>query len=226
MEGRRRPMRPSPDPEAVSGVSRRSFLKGMGASALAAGAIAPAIPARSAPEADALQDAKDQGARRVGPDPVAMTLNVNGKERKVTLEPRVTLLDALRNHLDLTGAKKVCDRATCGACTVLLDGKGVYSCTVLAIEAQGRKIETVEGLAEGAAKEGGMAKIQRCFVENDAQQCGFCTPGFVMACESFRRAHKTATREQVNEGLGGNLCRCGTYHGITNAVLEAIGGAQ
>ena len=166
-------MRRSRDPEAVPGVSRRSFLKGMGASALAAGAIAPALPARSAPEADALQHGKGPGAKLLGPDPVAMTLNINGKERKVTLEPRVTLVDALRNHLDLTGAKKVCDRATCGACTVLLDGKGVYSCTVLAIEAQGRKIETVEGLAEGAAKEGGMAKVQRCFVENDAQQCGF-----------------------------------------------------
>src|SRR5262249_49036773 len=153
-----------------------------------------------------------------GPDPVPVMLDINGKKVTVPLEPRVTLLDALRNHLDLTGAKKVCDRATCGACTVLMDGKAVYSCTVLAIEAQGRKIETVEGLAEANQ---GIARMPRCFVENDAQKCGFCTPGFVMACESFRRAHPKAERREVLEGLGGNLCRCGTYHGVTQAVLDA-----
>ena len=106
---------------------------------------------------------------------------------------------------------------------MIVGGRTVYSCTVLAIEAQGRKIETVEGLAEANQ---GIATMQRCFVENDAQQCGFCTPGFVMACESFRRGHPKAARDEVLQGLGGNLCRCGTYHGITNAVLEAIGGAQ
>ncbi len=207
--------------EAASGLSRRSFLKGMGAGALAAGAIAPA-------EVLARSTAQQKGPKLLGPEPVAIKLQVNGKERALSLEPRVTLLDALRNHLDLTGAKKVCDRATCGSCTVLLDGKAVYSCTVLAIEAQGRKVETVEGLAESAAgktsDKDGLARMQRCFVENDGQQCGFCTPGFVMACESFRRGHPKATREQVVAGLGGNLCRCGTYHGVTHAVLDAIGG--
>src|SRR5439155_16291469 len=116
----------------------------------------------------------------VGPGKVPMTLRVNGKSLQAELEPRVTLLDALRNHLDLTGAKKVCDRANCGACTVILDGKPVYSCTVLAIEAQGVEIQTVEGL--GAP--GSLHPLQAAFVENDAQQCGFCTPGFVMACKA------------------------------------------
>jgi len=204
-------------PEERSGVSRRNFLKGMSAGALAAGAVASPARSKAAPPA------QEKGAKLLGPDPVPVTLQVNGKERRLPLEPRVTLLDALRNHLDLTGAKKVCDRATCGSCTVLLDGRAVYSCTVLAIEAQGRRIETVEGLAES---QGGLARIQRCFVENDAQQCGFCTPGFVMACESFRRSHQNATREQVLDGLGGNLCRCGTYHGVTQAVLDAMGGGQ
>ena len=205
-------------PEAASGFSRRSFLKGMGAGALAAGAIAPPLPAFAPP----LQDPA-KGAKVLGPDPVAVTLNINGKDRALSIEPRVTLLDALRNRLDLTGAKKVCDRATCGACTVLMDGKAVYSCTVLAIEGQGRKIETVEGLAEANA---GLAKIQRCFVENDAQQCGFCTPGFVTACTAFIRSHPNASLEDVRAGLGGNLCRCGTYHGVTHAVLDAMGGGQ
>jgi xanthine dehydrogenase YagT iron-sulfur-binding subunit len=208
-------------PEASSGVSRRSFLKGMGAGALAAGAIAPPALGRIAPASVAPQEKKRAGV--LGPEAIPLELDINGKVRKLSVEPRVTLLDAMRNRLDLTGAKKVCDRATCGACTVLLDGKAVYACTVLAVEAQGRKIETVEGLAEANA---GLAKMQRCFVENDGQQCGFCTPGFVMACESFRRANAKATREEVVAGLGGNLCRCGTYHGVTNAVLDAIGGAR
>jgi xanthine dehydrogenase YagT iron-sulfur-binding subunit len=208
-----------PEEPDRTGFSRRSFLKGMGAGALAAGAIAaPAIAesAKSAPQAGGK-------AGLLGPDPVSITLHLNGKDVTLPVEPRVTLIDALRNHLDMTGAKKVCDRATCGACTVLIDGKPVYSCTTLAIEAQGKKIETIEGLAES---NGGIAKMQHCFVENDAQQCGFCTPGFVMACEAFRRSHPNAARNDVLEGLGGNLCRCGTYHGVANAVLDAIGGGK
>lgn len=204
-------------PQNASNVSRRGFLKGMGATALAAGALAPTATALAA---NAGPGAKPP-ATVFGPAPIAVNLTINGKTRELRLEPRVTLLDALRNHLDLTGAKKVCDRATCGACTVLLDGKAVYSCTVLAVEAQGKAIETVEGLAEA---NNGAAPIQKCFVANDAQQCGFCTPGFVMACESVRRRSPGASREQALAGLGGNLCRCGTYHGVANAVLDAIHG--
>lgn len=191
-------------------LSRRNFLKGVGAGAVVAGAL-PAL--EGAPQGAA--------ADVVGPDAIDVTLDLGGTKRAIKVEPRVTLLDALRNHLDVTGAKKVCDRATCGACTVLLDGKPVYACTVLAVAAQGRRIETVETLSQS-----GLAPIQKAFVANDAQQCGFCTPGFVMACEGYLRKNKKPTREQVAAALGGNLCRCGTYVGIKQAVVDAaVGGA-
>jgi xanthine dehydrogenase YagT iron-sulfur-binding subunit len=136
------------------------------------------------------------------------------------VEPRVTLLEALRNELDMTGAKRVCDRGTCGACTVIMDGKPVYSCSVLAIDAQGKAITTVEGLAAGDR----LHPIQQAFIDNDAQQCGFCTPGFVVACKAMLDRNPTPTPEQVQKGLGGNLCRCGTYVGVRAAVLQASKG--
>jgi xanthine dehydrogenase YagT iron-sulfur-binding subunit len=190
------------------GVSRRAFMSrgaGVALSTPILGASAAATPAAAA------------GVKILGPGTVPVTLRVNGALQKLTVEPRVTLLDALRNTLEITGAKKVCDRATCGACTVLLGGKAVYACSVLAIEAQGREITTVEGLAAG----GRLAPIQAAFVENDAQQCGFCTPGFVVACKAFLDKHPNPTLDEVNRGLGGNLCRCGTYVGIRHAVLAA-----
>ena len=128
----------------------------------------------------------------------------------------MTLLDALRDELELTGAKRVCDRTTCGACTVIVNGKSVYSCTMLAIEAQGKDIQTIEGLSEP----GKLHPLQQAFVDNDAQQCGYCTPGFVMACKAFLDKNPNPSIEQVRKGLGGNLCRCGTYVGITQAVLQ------
>jgi xanthine dehydrogenase YagT iron-sulfur-binding subunit len=161
--------------------------------------------------------AEAAAAAPAGPGAVAFTLQINGKPHNVTLEPRVTLLDALRNYLDYTGAKRVCDRGTCGACTVLVDGKAVYACSILAIDAQGRDIRTIEGLSEGASPH----PLVRAFVNHDAQQCGFCTPGFVMAAKSFLDHHPNPTVEQVEEGLGGNLCRCGTYMGVRQAVVEA-----
>jgi xanthine dehydrogenase YagT iron-sulfur-binding subunit len=154
--------------------------------------------------------------RILGPAALPMTLRVNGADRSVRLEPRVTLLEALRDHLDLTGAKKVCDRATCGACTVHLDGKPVYACSVLAIEAQGTEIRTIEGLATPA----GLHPMQAAFVEHDAQQCGFCTPGLVMACKALLDRYPRPTGQQITLGLGGNLCRCGTYAGVREAVAE------
>jgi xanthine dehydrogenase YagT iron-sulfur-binding subunit len=156
----------------------------------------------------------------VGPGEIPVSLSVNGQTRQLNLEPRVTLLDALRNRLDLTGPKKVCDRGTCGACTVLLDDKPVYACSMLAIEAEGRKITTVEGIGTPDK----MNSVQKAFVQHDAQQCGFCTPGFVTAATAFVRQHPNASVEDVRAGLGGNLCRCGTYAGMLLAVVDAASG--
>lgn len=154
-----------------------------------------------------------------GPGKVPVTLNINGKTYTAHLEPRVTLLEALRDEFHLTGAKRVCDRGTCGACTVLMDGRPVYACSVLAIDAQRRSITTVEGLMN----EGRLHPIQRAFIDNDAQQCGFCTPGFVVACKAFLDKNPHPTPEDIRKGLGGNFCRCGTYMGIRAAVLQAAG---
>jgi xanthine dehydrogenase YagT iron-sulfur-binding subunit len=196
------------DPTNSSGLTRRGFLKGIGVSTAAAGVMTAVKPIAEAA-------AGDKGF--VGPGEVPLTLKVNGQNKKLNVEPRVTLLDALRNRLDTTGPKKVCDRATCGACTVLLDGKPIYSCTMLAIEAEGHAITTVEGL--GTPKK--LSTVQKAFMEHDASQCGFCTPGFVTAATAFVREHPNATIEQVRAGLGGNLCRCGTYAGMLLAVSDA-----
>jgi len=149
---------------------------------------------------------------------VPITLQINGKPHTLKVEPRVTLLDALRDHLDLTGAKRVCDRGTCGACTVIMDGKAVYACTVLAIDAQGRKIETIESLSANGSRRD---PVVAAFVNHDAQQCGYCTPGFVMAAKAFLSHHPDPTMEQISQDLGGNLCRCGTSVGVQKAVMEA-----
>jgi xanthine dehydrogenase YagT iron-sulfur-binding subunit len=195
-------------------VSRRDFIKGTGLAgvAMSAGVLLVDEPAKAGgrPAGD---------AKWMGPGAVAVELKINGQARRLELEPRVTLLDALRDRLDLTGAKKVCDRGTCGACTVIVDGKAVYSCTMLAVEAQGREILTIEGLAP----EGELAEMSKAFVNNDAQQCGFCTPGFVMACKAYLDHEAKPTYEGVQHTLGGNLCRCGTYMGVRRAVLEAAG---
>ena len=191
----------------TSGFSRRGFLKGVGLGTVAGGLISPAGIKEAI--------AADRGLH--GPGEIPVTLDINGRKRKLNVEPRVTLLDALRNRLDLTGPKKVCDRGTCGACTVLVDGKPVYSCSMLAVEAEGRQITTIEGIGTPDR----MNEVQKAFVKHDAQQCGFCTPGFVTAATAFVRANPRATAEQVRAGLGGNLCRCGTYAGMILAVADA-----
>ncbi len=199
------PKRDHPE-EGLGPVSRRGFLKGAGA-VISSGIVAGT---------EALEAANNQAAKVQGPGKVPITLKINGTNQALNIEPRVTLLDALRNDLDITGAKRVCDRSTCGACTVIMNGKAVYACSVLAIEAQGKDITTVEGLSKG----GQLHAIQQAFVDNDGQQCGYCTPGFVVACKAFLDKHPDPTIEQVRKGLGGNLCRCGTYVGITQAVLQ------
>jgi xanthine dehydrogenase YagT iron-sulfur-binding subunit len=187
------------------GVSRRDFLKISGISA--------AIPLVAGPK---LILAAGEEIPVHGPGKVPMEFIINGDAYKAALEPRVTLLDALRDQFELTGAKRVCDRGECGACTVLLDSKPVYSCSVLAIEAQHRRITTVESLMQ----QGKLHPIQQAFVDNDASQCGFCTPGFVVACKAFLDQHPQPTVEEIRHGLSGNLCRCGTYDGIRKAVAQ------
>jgi xanthine dehydrogenase YagT iron-sulfur-binding subunit len=196
------------DPEAKkpgSGFSRRGFLQGVG---VGGGALSTGVLEN---------EAQAQTPANVISGETAITLQINGKPYKTTVEPRRTLLDAMRDQLDLTAAKRVCDRGTCGACTVIVDGKAVYSCTVLAMDAQGKKIDTLEGIAQGRNPH----PIVNAFVNNDAQQCGYCTPGFVVASKAFLDRNPNPTVDQVKEGLGGNLCRCGTYVGIRKAVLEA-----
>jgi xanthine dehydrogenase YagT iron-sulfur-binding subunit len=196
------------DPEATktgSGFSRRGFLQGVG---VGGGALSTGVLE---------SEAQAQTSANVISGETAITLQINGKPYKTTVEPRRTLLDAMRDQLDLTAAKRVCDRGTCGACTVIVDNKAMYSCTVLAIDAQGKKIETLEGIAQGRNPH----PIVNAFVNNDAQQCGYCTPGFVVASKAFLDRNPNPSYEQVKEGLGGNLCRCGTYVGIRKAVLEA-----
>jgi xanthine dehydrogenase YagT iron-sulfur-binding subunit len=199
-------------PDESAGFSRRDFIKGTG---LASVAVSASVLLG---DEAAKAAGRTQGEGKwMGPSPVDVTLRINGQPHKLQLEPRVTLLDALRNNLDLTGAKEVCNRATCGACTVIIDGKAVYSCTILAVDAQGRDILTIEGLGT----EDKLHPLSAAFVNNDAQQCGFCTPGFVMACKAYLDREKKPTYEGLQKSLGGNLCRCGTYMGIRHAVLEA-----
>lgn len=198
MSSRKDPEQPVPP---KSGFSRRGFLGGVG---VGGGALTTGL----------LQEEAFAATTPVGPGAVPITLNINGKPMKTSVEPRVTLLDAMRHSLDVTGAKRVCDRGTCGACTVLVEGKSVYSCTMLAIDAQGKKIDTIEGLPVNNP-------LSAAFVNHDAQQCGYCTPGFVMAARGFLLENPTPTEAAVKEALCGNLCRCGTYMGIPKAVAEA-----
>lgn len=190
--------------------SRRDFLRGSGA-AMAATAIAT-----SAEEAQAQDD-----SRRVVSGPTQITLNVNGQDHTVTVTGRTTLLDVLRDHLNLTGCKDLQDISVDGADTVMVDGKATYAGTVLALQAVGKQIRTVESLRNGEEVD----EIVSCFVKHDALQCGYCTPGFVVATRAFLDQNPNATLEEIRDGLGGNICRCGTYDGITKCALELGGGA-
>jgi aerobic-type carbon monoxide dehydrogenase small subunit (CoxS/CutS family) len=146
---------------------------------------------------------------------------LNGEAAAVTVEPRVTLLDALRDRLDLTGTKRICDHGACGGCTVFLDGKPVNSCLVLAVDAEGRHVTTIEGLAKGEQ----LHPVQAAFVKHDAAMCGFCTPGMVMSCAALLAAVPKPTDDQIRRAVAGNLCRCGTYPHVFAAVREAGGAA-
>jgi len=192
-------------------VSRRFFLKSFGTSA--------AVAATAQVEAVAAALQKVNAEKMQGPGPVPVTLQVNGKPLQLQLEPRVTLLEALRNHSNLTGAKEVCDRGTCGACSVLIGDTAVYSCSKLAIEAQGQPITTIEGLG----KDGQLTPVQKAFIEKDALMCGYCTPGFVISVTALLRQNPRPTSGQVRHACAGNLCRCGTYPRVMQAALKAAG---
>jgi xanthine dehydrogenase YagT iron-sulfur-binding subunit len=188
-----------------SGVSRRDFLK---ISSISAAAV-PILGTK-------VVQAAGVPVKVYGPGKVPVELTINGQKRSLQLEPRVTLLDAMRDQLEITGAKRVCDRAECGACTVILGDKPVYACSILAIEAQDKPITTVEALMQGD----NLDPIQQAFVDNDASQCGFCTSGFVVAFKAVLDKHPNATPEEIRHGLSGNVCRCGTYHGIHLAIAQ------
>jgi aerobic-type carbon monoxide dehydrogenase small subunit (CoxS/CutS family) len=192
-------------------VNRRTFLKGIGTSAVAVATV------QVGAVADEINKAAGPGPQ--GPGAVPVTLTINGEKKNFQLEPRVTLLDALRNYGPLTGTKEVCDRGTCGACTVLIDGKPAYACMKLAIDAQGHDITTIEGLA----KDGKLTPVQQAFVDCDALMCGFCTPGFVMATTALLAENPKPTVDDIKHACSGNLCRCGTYPHIINAALKASG---
>ncbi len=194
-------------PEAPAGVSRRNFLKGASLSIASAGIAGAAGGVAVGQESSST-------VTIVGPGRVQIEFTLNGKKTEVAAEPRETLLDLVRNRLDLTGAKRVCDRGSCGACTMIVDGKTVNSCSMLAIDAWGKRITTVEGLASN----GELTPIQKAFVKCDATQCGFCTPGMVVACSALLKRNPRPNRAQVAEALSGNICRCGTYQNIFEAV--------
>lgn len=194
------------------GVSRRSFIQTLGASAAGA-AIADRVKAAGA------TGRQPDGPAMLGPGPVDLTLRINGKEVKTTAEPSMTLLQVLRLNLNLTGAKEICDRGACGGCSVLIDGVLHVSCMMLAVDAVGCEITTIEGLE----KDGKLDPVQEAFVKHDGMQCGYCTPGLVMATRWLLNDVPKPTMDQIKKYLSGNICRCGTYTNIFNAALEASG---
>ncbi len=203
--------RAGPPPEG-QGHNRRDFLRGSGlaaASAVVAGAATQAL--EEARGGTSIQE----GGTKVLSGTIEIQLKVNGEEKSVRVEPRCTLLDTLRNRMDVTGPKRVCDRASCGACTVILDGEAVYSCTTLAVSCQGHEIQTLESF------ETGEGSVPDCFHKNDALMCGYCTPGFVTACQAVLQKNPNATLDEIRRGLDGNICRCGTYVGVLQAALDA-----
>jgi xanthine dehydrogenase YagT iron-sulfur-binding subunit len=204
--------------KAGSQISRRTFIKSAGAAAVVVGiGAASKPPAGTAGPLQPHAVVGDGIAEQLGPEAVALELNVNGVVRQITLEPRVTLLEALRDHLGLYGTKFVCGRGACGACTVHLDGSPVNSCMILVADARGRRITTIEGLGDAA----NMHPLQRAFVEHDALQCGFCTPGMIMSVAAALERNPNADLDEVKHAVSGNICRCGTYPHVFKAALAA-----
>src|SRR5512139_4328538 len=189
------------------GVSRRAFIKGIGSGALGTAVLAP-LRGQTIATKKGLVPVYDRKT---------ISLTVNGRKVDLAVEANETLLDALRDKLDLTGAKKVCDRGECGGCTVLLDGVPVYACMTLAVRADGKAVTTVEGLAA----DGKLHPVQEAFIEKDGYQCGFCTPGFIMTASAFLEKNPAPSLDEIKQALSGNLCRCGNYAKIYGAVDAA-----
>jgi xanthine dehydrogenase YagT iron-sulfur-binding subunit len=199
-----------------NGISRRGFLKGAGITA-AGTALLEGVHGFNSTAQTATP-----GVTVLGPGAVPVTLNVNGKEHAIQIETRTTLAEALRIQLGFTGTKVVCDRGSCSGCTVWLDKMPVNSCSMLAIDAVGHQVTTIEGLSV----DGKLHPLQVAFVKHDALQCGFCTPGMVMSCAALLESNPHPTEADVRHAISGNLCRCGTYPRIFSATLETAGSSS
>ena len=193
------------DPD--SGISRRRFLKGVGTGVAATGLLTTIEPST-------VEAAR---SNRMGPGSVSIKLSVNGNTYPTDVEPRHVLLDVLRKNLDITGPKPICERGACGGCTVLADGEPIYACMMLAVDAVGKELKTVEGLANGDD----LDPVQEAFMEHDALMCGFCTPGFLMSVRALLDRNSNPTLDDVKSAVAGNMCRCGTYPRIFEAALTA-----
>jgi xanthine dehydrogenase YagT iron-sulfur-binding subunit len=193
---------------AVTSVSRRLFIKTGGVSAIGAALSGVAEAAQQGVGTSIADDV-------LGPDPAPVTLNINGRDLQLRVDPAATLVEVIRNDLGLTGTKIGCDRGACSACTVWLDGEPASSCMTLALDARGRRITTIEGLAEGDK----LHPLQQAFVDHDAMQCGFCTPGMVMSCAALLNRNPNANLDDVKSAISGHLCRCGAYPNIFKATL-------
>ena len=198
------------DESPKGGISRRRFLGGVGLTA----ATTVALDACKSPQ---VARRGSGGAEVLGPEGVPVELQINGATKKLTVEPRTTLADALRQQLAMTGTKVVCDRGACSGCTVWLDGTPVNACMTFVLDAVGHEITTIEGLAQ----HGDLHPVQQAFIDHDATQCGFCTPGMVMSCAALLERNPTPGLEEVKTAVSGNLCRCGTYPKVFRATLAA-----
>lgn len=195
-------------PSEPKKISRRSFIKDVGGGVLATSLIAPALPSAIA---------KSEAAKSPEIPLIPIRITVNGEALKMRIEPRTTLLELLRDKLQLTGTKLVCNHGECGSCTVLLNQRAVYSCQTLAVDADGQEVLTIEGLLSGEK----LHPLQQAFRENDGLQCGFCTPGQIMAAHALLLRNPHPDLEEIKEGMSGNLCRCGAYPNIIKSVKAA-----
>lgn len=203
-----------PGPKRRRTFSRRDFLKGVGGGAIGAtvGGVLLHGNAEAAPGSEAVEPLEPVESKTV-------SLTVNGTRFSLRVKPRETLLSVLRDRLELTGSKRTCDRGECGSCTVLLDGRPVYACMLLAARLDGRSVRTVEGLAS----EGRLHPLQQAFIDKDGYQCGYCTPGFLMAAAALLEENPSPSADEIRAGLAGNICRCGNYQKIFEAVASVAG---